>query len=49
MNAATPRRPVRWPRALGAAGSAAALGGVFLLYLKPDFVITLANQVWACF
>ena len=49
MNAAVPRRPVRWQRALGAAGGAAALGGVFLLYLKPDFVVTLANQVWACF
>ena len=23
--------------------------GVFTLYLRPDFLVTLANQVWACF
>jgi len=22
---------------------------VFLLYLKPDFVIDTANQMWSCF
>jgi hypothetical protein len=27
----------------------AALAGVFALYTRPDFLITLANQVWACF
>jgi hypothetical protein len=27
----------------------AALGGVFLLYLQPDFLVTVAQQVWACF
>ena len=43
------RRPVLWPTLLGAAAGAAALGAVFLLYLKPEFVVTLANQVWACF
>ena len=49
MNATAPRRPMRWRPMLGAAAVAAALGGVFLLYLKPDFVVTLANQMWACF
>ena len=49
MNATVPRRPVRWRPVLGAAVAAAALGGVFLLYMKPDFVVTLANQMWACF
>jgi len=23
--------------------------GVFFLYTRPDFLFTLANQVWACF
>ena len=27
----------------------AALAGVFLLYLQPDFMVTVAQQVWACF
>ena len=22
---------------------------VFALYTRPDFLVTLANQVWACF
>jgi hypothetical protein len=25
------------------------LAGVFLLYLQPDFMVQMANQVWACF
>lgn len=25
------------------------LGGVFALYLQPDFLRALADQVWACF
>jgi hypothetical protein len=27
----------------------AALLGVFTLYMQPDFLVVLANQVWACF
>ena len=27
----------------------AALSGVFAMYLQPDFMVTLAQQVWACF
>ena len=27
----------------------AALAGVFALYLRPDFLVQLSNQVWACF
>ncbi|MFM6991126.1 MAG: hypothetical protein ACKOWD_07475 [Rhodoferax sp.] len=23
--------------------------GVFYLYTQPDFLVQLANQVWACF
>jgi hypothetical protein len=28
---------------------ALALGAVFLAYLRPDLVVTLANQIWSCF
>ncbi len=31
------------------AGALGVLLGVFALYLHPDFLVTLANQVWACF
>ncbi len=27
----------------------AALLGVFTLYTRPEFLLTLADQVWACF
>jgi hypothetical protein len=27
----------------------AALLGVFALYVQPDFLVVLADQVWACF
>jgi hypothetical protein len=27
----------------------AILLSVFALYTRPDFLVTLANQVWACF
>lgn len=30
-------------------GGVAVLLGVFSLYTQPDFLVTLANQVWACF
>jgi hypothetical protein len=29
--------------------SALALGSVFLAYLKPETMVTLANMVWSCF
>ncbi len=29
--------------------TAAALIAVFALYLRPDFLVVLSNQVWACF
>lgn len=38
-----------WQRALLWAAVAAVLAAVFALYLQPDFMVTLANQVWACF
>jgi hypothetical protein len=27
----------------------AALAGVFALYTRPDFLVQLSNQLWACF
>jgi hypothetical protein len=33
--------------AWGAAGALLLL--VFASYLRPDFVVTLANQLWNCF
>ena len=29
--------------------AAAALLAVFALYTRPEFMVTLADQVWACF
>jgi hypothetical protein len=37
------RRAAAWAAAL------ALLGGVFMAYLQPDLVVTLANQLWSCF
>ncbi len=31
------------------AGLLVVLGLVFALYTRPDFVMTLANQLWGCF
>ena len=37
-------------RKLLAYGAAlAVLLAVFALYMRPDFLVTLAEQVWACF
>jgi hypothetical protein len=44
--------PLSRPAARLAAGAGlgvAAVLAVFALYLQPDFMVTLANQVWACF
>jgi len=34
---------------LAAAAALLVLLAVFMLYLQPDFMLTLADQVWACF
>jgi hypothetical protein len=31
------------------AGCVCVLLAVFFLYTRPDFLMTLANQIWACF
>ena len=38
-----PRQLLIWSAAL------AVLLGVFLLYTRPDFLLTLADQLWSCF
>jgi len=43
-----PNPPTRRRLALGAA-LAAALGMVFSLYLDPQFIVLLSQQLWACF
>jgi len=43
-----PSPPTRRRLALGAA-LAAALGMVFSLYLDPQFIVLLSQQLWACF
>lgn len=36
-------RVAAWTAAL------AALAGVFAMYLQPEFMVGLADQVWSCF
>lgn len=38
-----------YKRSIAAAALLAVLMGVFALYLQPDFMLTLADQIWACF
>ena len=38
-----------WQRVLVWAVVLTALLAVFALYTQPDFMLTLADQVWACF
>ncbi|VUZ22955.1 Uncharacterised protein [uncultured Comamonas sp.] len=45
---ASRQRPV-WLRALAWLAAALVLLAVFGLYLEPDFMLTMADQVWACF
>jgi hypothetical protein len=37
------RHALAWALAL------AAIAGAFMLYTRPDFMVQLSNQVWACF
>ncbi len=32
-----------------ASAAAAVLGGVFVLYTRPAFMVTMIDQLWACF
>lgn len=42
-------RKFRGEKVLLYAGLACVLLLVFSLYARPDFLFTLANQVWGCF
>ena len=42
------RRP-QLRKALAFAAALLVLLAVFSLYLRPEFMVTLAQQVWACF
>lgn len=48
LHTATPSMP-GWLRGLVWAVVLAVLLAVFALYTQPDFMLTLADQVWACF
>ncbi len=45
----TPPALPLWLRALIWAVVLAILLAVFALYTRPEFMLTLADQVWACF
>jgi hypothetical protein len=40
---------MRLPRTLLWTLALALLAAVFLLYTRPDFLVQLSNQLWACF
>lgn len=44
-----PRSLSRWQRVLIWAAIFTVLLAVFALYTRADFLVTLADQVWACF
>ena len=44
-----PSTRTRLVRTAWLAAAAAVLTAVFTLYGQPAFLVTLANQVWACF
>lgn len=46
---ASPPRKHLWQRAVGWLLVALVLAAVFGMYLNPDFMLTMADQVWACF
>ncbi len=39
----------RLHKALAYGGAVVALLAVFALYTRPDFLVSLSNQIWACF
>jgi hypothetical protein len=39
----------RLTQAAGIAAALAVLGGVFMLYTRPAFMVALIDQFWSCF
>jgi hypothetical protein len=44
-----PKRRISLPRWAAYAAALVALLTVFSLYLQPEFMVSLADQFWACF
>jgi hypothetical protein len=40
---------VRARKSLAFGAALAALAAVFAMYTRPGFLVTLADQLWACF
>lgn len=38
-----------WTTCLAYGAAVLVLLAVFALYTRPDFLVTLANEVWSCF
>lgn len=38
-----------WWRVLVWLAAALVLGGIFMLYTQPEFMVRMADHVWACF
>jgi hypothetical protein len=38
-----------WRKPLSHAAAVVVLLAVFALYTRPDFLVTLADQIWGCF
>ncbi len=41
--------PKRWVKFTAHALAVAASLAVFLAYTRPEFMVEMANQIWACF
>jgi hypothetical protein len=39
----------RMQKLIAYSAAIAVLGGVFALYTRPTVLVTIADQVWACF
>lgn len=46
--ASSPSLPA-WLRVAGWVGATLVCLAVFALYMQPDFLMTLADQLWSCF
>ena len=38
-----------WRRVVSGCAALALLLAVFMLYTRPEFMLVLAQQIWACF
>jgi hypothetical protein len=43
------KKPTKLQRILAWGAAVLVLLAVFMLYTRPDFLVTLADQLWACF